>query len=153
MANIAASGSDGPRLAICGRAKVRGSVDGAWWPSSSELRIELPDLVAVVGNWIGPIRRVVYDPGIWRPGPSRIIRGNEVTRVDPYRLVAPDTIYLTGRQRDAVLFVVPPSTSRAIVRRVLHTVSESARPISAALLRELLHRHASLGVELADSLL
>ena len=152
MANVASSGPDGPRLALCGRANVRGAVDGAWWPHSTELRTELPDLVAVLGNWIGPIRRVVYDPSIWRPGPSRIIRGNAVTSVDPYRLVARDTIYLAGTHaRDVVLFVVPPSTSCDIVRRVLHTVSGSARPMSAGVLRQLVGRCMPLAVDLADS--
>jgi hypothetical protein len=152
MANIASSGGDGPRLALCGRANVRGAVDGAWWPSSIELRTELPDLIAVFGNWIGPIRRVVYDPSMWHPGPSRIIRGNAVTSVDPYRLVARDTIFLAGTHaRDAVLFVVPPVTSSVVVRRVLHMVSESAHPMSADVLRQLVGRCLPVEADLADS--
>ena len=153
MADVASSGSGNSRLALCGRANVHGAVDGAWWPHSTELRTELPDLVAVLGKWIGPIARVVYDPSVWLPGPSRIIRGTAVTSVDPYRLVAHDTVYLTGTHaRDAVLFVVPPSTSRAIVRRVLQIVSESSRPMSAAVLRQFVRRRGSLAVDLADAL-
>ena len=75
-----------------------------------DLRTELPDLVVVLGLSIGPVRRVVYDPSIWPDAPSRIIRGNAVTAVDPYTLVASDTIYLQGtHSRDAVLYIVPPT--------------------------------------------
>lgn len=126
------------RLALCDRATIPGAIDGAWWPNSSDLRTELPDLVAVFGSWIGPVHRVVYDPSIWVPAPSRIIHGTTVVSVDPYRLVARDTIYLMGtHSRDAVLYVVPPASSTATVHRLLCAVSDSTRPMSVAVLRHL----------------
>ena len=75
------------RLAFCSRSTGRGGVDGAWWPSSTDLGAELPDLVAVVGSMIGEVRRVVYDPSIWPPTPSRVIRRGVAISVDPYTLV------------------------------------------------------------------
>jgi hypothetical protein len=125
-------------LALCGRGGVRNAIDGAWWPKSKDLSVVLPDLVAVFGSWIGPVSRVLYDPRTWPPAPSRIVRGTVAISVDPYRLVAHDTIYLIGtHSRNAVLFVVPPSSSGAAADRVLRAVSDSAEPISVTLARHL----------------
>jgi hypothetical protein len=139
-----ASPSSGPaRLTLCARSTVPGAVDGAWWPQSSDLRSELPDLVAVLGMSIGPVRRVVYDPTFWPAAPSRIIRGTAVTTVDPYALVDNDTIYLMGtHSRSAVLFVVPPAMPVAAVRRVLHAVDDTTGSMSVTVLRHLVDRFA-----------
>jgi len=135
------------RLQLCDASSVQGAVDGAWWANSSDLKLELPDLVVVVGLLIGPVRRVIYDPGAWPPAPSRIIPGVNSTAVDPYRLVADDTIYLIGtHSRDAVLFVVPPSTPPSAAHRVLRTVADGIAPITAAALRQLIHQPIPLHV-------
>jgi len=125
-------------IALCERDRARGAVDGAWWPKSPDLGSELPDLVAVFGSWIGPVHRVVYDPSVWLSAPPRVIGRNAMISVDPYRLVFRDTIYLMGtHSRDAVLFVVSPSSSGEEAQRLLHTVSASTRPMNAAVLRRL----------------
>jgi len=140
------------RLAFCERSTLPGAVDGAWWPSRSDLRSELPDLIAVIGTMIGPIRRVVYDPSVWPEAPSRIIRGSAVISVDPYTLVAPDTIYLIGTHaRDAVLYIVPPSVSAAAVRRILDLVSDPDRKMSAAVLRNLVEDFSSRPSRFSDA--
>ncbi|MET0897056.1 MAG: DUF5994 family protein [Mycobacterium sp.] len=136
---IARKNPDIARLATCDRAIGAGGVDGAWWPATQDLNIELPDLIAVVGAWIGPIRRVVYDRRAWLPAPARIIRGQTSITVDAYRLVASDTIYLQGtHSRDAVLFIVPPKSSGGTATRVLGEVAKSAHPMSVTLARQLL---------------
>jgi Family of unknown function (DUF5994) len=141
MVQIAFQDCSAARLALCNRSTLHGAVDGAWWPSSADLRTELPDLVAVLGMSIGPVHRVVYDPRIWPNAPSRVIRGTAVTAVDPYTMVARDTIYLMGtHSRDAVLYVVPPAIPRAAVHRVLRTVSSATQAMSVAVLRQLVDR-------------
>ena len=107
MTHVSPNPSNMARLALCERDHTRGAVDGAWWPKSLDLSSELPDLVAVFGSWIGEVHRVVYDPSVWLPAPSRVIRRNEMVSLDPYRMVFSDTIYLMGtHSRDAVLFVL-----------------------------------------------
>jgi Family of unknown function (DUF5994) len=136
---IARNNPDVARLATCDRATGAGGVDGAWWPATHDLTTELPDLIAVVGAWIGPIRRVVYDRRVWLPAPARIIRGQTSITVDAYRLVASDTIYLQGtHSRDAILFVVPPESPGGTVSRVLREVATSSHPMSVTLVRQLL---------------
>lgn len=125
------------RLAFCGHSDQHGTVDGAWWPRSTELRVELPDLVAILALWIGPVRRVLYDPTLWNLPPSRIIRRGSVITVDPYTLVDRDTIYLMGtHSRNWLLYVVPPTSSDADVRQLLRAVDDADDPLSVKMLRE-----------------
>jgi hypothetical protein len=145
VTQIGPNPSDISRLALCDRASVEGAVDGAWWPNNCDLRTELPDLIAVFGLWIGPVHRVIYDPSVWLPAPSRVIRGNKVISIDPYQLVAPDTIYLIGtHSRDAVLFVLPPTSADDAARRVLRAVTDFAQPMSVTMLRQLASQSAPL---------
>jgi hypothetical protein len=139
MVPTSTAGTKAPRLAFCTRSPARGSVDGAWWPGSTNLGAELPDVLAVIGSRIGEVRRVVYDPSIWPATPSRIIRRGVAISVDPYALVSSETIYLIGtHSRDAVLYVVPPSCAVAVVDRVLAAVSDATGPMNAFVLRHLL---------------
>jgi len=143
MVPVSSPRTHAPRLAFCTRSPARGSVDGAWWPSTTNLGAELPDVLAVLGSRIGEVRRVVYDPSIWPATPSRIIRRGVAISVDPYTLVTSETIYLIGtHSRDAVLYVVPPSCAVAIVDRVLGAVSEATGPMNAYVLRHLLGHFA-----------
>lgn len=143
MVPVSSPRTHAPRLAFCSRSPARGSVDGAWWPGSTDLAAELPDVLAVLGSKIGEVRRVVYDPSVWPPTPSRIIRRGVAISVDPYTLVSSETIYLIGtHSRDAVLFVVPPSCAVAVVDQVLAAVSEATGPMNAFVLRHLLGHFA-----------
>lgn len=143
MAHVSSGPSTVTRLALCERDQTRGAVDGVWWPKSLDLSSELPDLVAVFGSWIGAVHRIVYDPTVWLPAPARVIRGNEMVSLDPYRLIFSDTIFLVGtHSRDAVLFVLSPSSSGEEARRVLCEVSAAATPMNAAMLRQLVRQCA-----------
>ena len=144
MVQVAAQRPRATRLALCDRSAIPGAVDGAWWPSSSDLRTELPDLVEVLGLTIGPVRRIVYDPSAWLPAPSRIIRGSAVITVDPYAMLSCDTIYLVGtHSRSAVLYVVPPSSPADAVRRVLGAVADATQPMNVTVLRYLVGHFTS----------
>jgi uncharacterized protein DUF5994 len=144
MVQVARPVSKPARLALCDRSLIPGAVDGAWWPSSPNLRSELPDLVAVIGLSIGQVRRVVYDPSMWPDPPSRIIRGTMITAVDPYTLVARDTIYLMGtHSRNALLYVVPPAVPGAVVHRVLRAVSSQTPSMCVSVLRQLVKHFAA----------
>ena len=144
MVHIASQCSSTSRLALCDRSTGPGAVDGAWWPQSSDLRAELPDLVAILGLLIGAVNRVVYDPSIWPQAPSRIIRGTAQISVDPYSLVSCDTIYLIGtHSRDAVLYVVPPTSPGDAAHRLLRAVTEGTKPMSVPVLRHLIRDSAA----------
>ena len=64
--------------------------------------------------------------------------------LNPYRLVFSDTIYLLGtHNRDAVLFVLSPSSSEEEARRLLSEVYTSAQPFNAGALRQRVRECAS----------
>jgi Family of unknown function (DUF5994) len=50
-----------PRLRLKPKAPTTGYVDGAWWPHSADLPIELPDRLAVLSVRLGPIDRAIYN--------------------------------------------------------------------------------------------
>jgi hypothetical protein len=144
VAQISPYPSSVTRLALCERDHTRGAVDGAWWPKSLDLSLELPDLLTVFGLWIGAVHRVFYDPNMWLAAPTRLIRQNGMVSLNPYRLVFSDTIYLMGtHSRDAVLFVLSPSSTRDEARRLLGEVSTSALPMNADVLRQLVRQCVS----------
>ena len=143
MAHVSSPPSSPARLTLCERDLSQAAVDGVWWPKSLDLSVELPDLVTVFNLWLGRVRRVVYDPSAWLPAPSRVIRRNEMVSLDPYRMVFSDTIYLKGaRSRDAVLFVLAPSSSGDEAKHLLGELAASAQPMNATVLRELVRRRA-----------
>lgn len=152
MVQVASQSESVTRLALCGHSTLPDTVDGAWWPKSTDLKTELPDLVAVFGRWLGPVHRVVYDRSTWQPAPSRIIRGHSAIAVDPYSLVASDTIYLMGtHSRNAVLYVVPPETAADVVHRILGAVSDASEPLQVVALRHLVrHFTATAGAQARD---
>ena len=110
------------RLAFCARSTARGGVDGAWWPTSTNLSAQLPDLVSILGLTIGEVRRVVYDPSRWPPTPPRIIKGSNAISVDPYH---------AGGERHHL----PDRLARAGRRAVRHSAEECRSPSWIASLR------------------
>jgi Family of unknown function (DUF5994) len=50
-----------------------GQVDGAWWPRSRDLALELRALLAVLAVRLGRIERVTYHLGDWDPSARKIV--------------------------------------------------------------------------------
>ena len=44
-----------------------GLVQGAWWPRTDQLHIELPPLLAALAPRVGSVDRVIYDETSWAP--------------------------------------------------------------------------------------
>lgn len=142
MVDATAEHPSATRLAICGRTDQRGTVDGAWWPPDYHLKTALPDLISVMGRWLGPVHRVLYDPSLFTSAPSRIIRGTTVISVDRYSLVARDTIYIVGtHDRNALLYVVPPETGAEDACDLLEKVASTANPVTVRMLRAIVGGH------------
>jgi hypothetical protein len=59
-----------PRLRLKRKAPRSGYVAGAWWPNSTDLTAELPDLLAVLSIRLGPIGRVIYGLNEWKRRPQ-----------------------------------------------------------------------------------
>ncbi|MFI6999941.1 DUF5994 family protein [Nocardia sp. NPDC050175] len=100
-----------PRLRLKPKADSAGYVDGAWWPRSPDLTLELPDLLAVLTVRLGPIWRVVYDPAGWSPAPQQTTIGDKVIRLDAYRFEVWNTMYVFGRDTGMIVLRVIPSAT------------------------------------------
>ena len=56
-----------------------GLVQGAWWPRTDQLFIELPPLLAALAPRVGSVDRVIYDETRWAPQSLRMeFRGRSI---------------------------------------------------------------------------
>ena len=87
-----------------------GVLDGAWWPRSRDVTVELPSLITALTEHLGPIRRVGLDASAWDGLPTRVTVDDRVVHIDSSR-VGDDTAMITRGDRDLFsLLVVPPDT-------------------------------------------
>ena len=120
----------------------RGQLDGAWWPHTRDLAIELPDLVSHFPTGLGQIVRVLYSPPDWEPVPRRIpvdhgyIKAGSFPRDDTHLI----HLKLADRHVFRVL-VVPPHYSDG----------EGSEALLAATTRDYAHTATALLEAVRDS--
>lgn len=97
------------RLRLKPKAPATGYVDGAWWPRSRDLTVELPALAEVLAVRLSRIERVAYALSAWDPAPRRVeIDGNRV-RLEGFTYQDQNTIHVTGSNNGRIsLLVIPP---------------------------------------------
>jgi len=126
-----------PRLRLKPKAPTSGYVDGAWWPHSDDLPIELPDLLAVLSVRLGPIDRVIYNVSEWAKAPAKLPTGGRTVRLDGYSRQPDNTIEVIGLNRNRiVLLVVPARTDPGHAHDILMA---AAAPSNASTTDGLLH--------------
>ncbi|MGW1068597.1 DUF5994 family protein [Streptomyces aureus] len=106
------------RLRLAPRSGMPRPIDGAWWPRSSDLLAELPQLLAGLPRAWGHITSVTVHGATWPAVPGRTLVFNQVVRLR--RNVAesaPHTIVLLapGQGRWDLLVVPPDTTEEAAV--------------------------------------
>ncbi|MEU4102527.1 DUF5994 family protein [Streptomyces tanashiensis] len=88
-----------------------GVLDGAWWPRSRTLADELPALIQVLTEHLGPLTRVGLDSAAWEEVPTRVVVDGRVVHLDSFP-VGDDTVLITRGDTDHfALLVVPPDTT------------------------------------------
>ncbi len=98
-----------PRLRLKPKAPESGYVDGAWWPHSDDLALELPDLLAVLSVRLGPIGRVIFKIDEWAtPSTTKFWTGGRRVRLGGYRLQPPNTVEVIGVNRSRIILLVVP---------------------------------------------
>jgi hypothetical protein len=88
-----------------------GQVDGGWWPHSTDLAAELPDLFSALVPQIGPIERVSYHLGDWDAAPRKIRFEGAVARLGGYHWQRAATVDVLTARRTLTLRIVPPDTA------------------------------------------
>lgn len=103
-----------------------GQVDGGWWPHSTDLAAELPDLFSVLVSQIGPIERVSYHLGDWDAAPRKIRFEGAVIRLGGYHWQRAATVDVLTARRTRTLRVVPPDTAPDAAQDALAAAAEAA---------------------------
>lgn len=87
-------------------------IDGAWWPRSSDLIRELPEVLHAVSGRIGRIRGVLLNQSEWLPTPvDWTPAGNHRVRIGWYGHQDAHMAVLIGDSAKRVdLLVIPPMT-------------------------------------------
>jgi hypothetical protein len=98
-----------PRLRLKPKAPSTGHVDGAWWPHSDNLLMELPDLLAVLSVRLGPIDRVSYNFADWAAAPTKFPTRGEMVRLSGFYQQQGNTLEVIGIDRSKLVLLVVPS--------------------------------------------
>jgi hypothetical protein len=93
-----------------------GVLDGAWWPRSRDISVELPKLITALTEHLGPVQRVGLDASAWDGLPTRLTIGDRIVQIDSSR-IGDDTAMITRGDRDLFsLLVVPPQAAPEAAR-------------------------------------
>jgi hypothetical protein len=112
---------------------VRGQVDGAWWPRSTDPAVEFPGLVMALSSWIGPITRMACHLGDWDTPVDRIVTNGWAVTVEDLADLPPDTIMVIGAdERRMTILVVPVETRGGVARAVMDAAAARDTVASAA---------------------
>lgn len=121
-----------PRLALEPTLARDGVFDGAWWPRSSRLSDELPDLITALTRHVGRIVRIGVDTASWGQVPRSLSVGGLVVRIGRYS-GSTATISLTcGFQDHYLLLVVPPCTDPLTARTAMAAAAVAGNHTPAA---------------------
>src|ERR1700761_457209 len=98
-----------PRLRLKPKGSTAGNVDGAWWPHSDDLPVELPDLLAVLSIRLGRIDRVTYNLADWASAPDKFTTGEDMVGLRGYYQQPGNTVQVVGHNRTKLVLLVVPS--------------------------------------------
>lgn len=85
-----------------------GLFDGAWWPRSRDIHAELPGLISVLSEHLGPVDRVGLDADAWDGLGEPLFADGRLIPVDWFPL-GDDTVVLTSYGHgDFTLLAIPP---------------------------------------------
>ncbi|WP_405018578.1 DUF5994 family protein [Kitasatospora sp. NBC_00070] len=122
-----------PRLVLERTRDRDGLFDGAWWPRSTDLGAELPDLISALAAHPGDrILRVALDPAGWHRLPVAVAANGLPVRVS-WCSTSAGTVTLTGAgQQQLLLLVVPPDTAPAVAARAMSGAAATGNHTPAA---------------------
>jgi hypothetical protein len=106
--------------------------DGAWWPRSRDLAVEVPELIAELDRRGLTVERFTYPLEAWSPAPRKLVVMGRVVRTGGFRSMDPQVVCLSwaGGNRRADLLVVPPETDVITGARALRLCTRRGLPRS-----------------------
>lgn len=121
------------RLKMKPSTAARGSVDGGWWPWSTDPAAEFPALIMAISSWVGPARHLAYHPDDWDPTERTLTVEGWTVQLEALHTTQTNTVALTGPNlKQLRVLVVPPATPGGVARAVLRSASGSNTTSTAA---------------------
>ena len=119
------SGIGNLRLRLKPAHQPSGSVQGAWWPRSTQLTTELPLLLAALSPRMGTVDRIIYDETSWAPASLRMeFRGRSII-LEGSSDKSTNILSVIGEGFGRlVLLVVPPYTNPTLAYTAVMTASK-----------------------------
>lgn len=109
-----------------------GAVDGAWWPRSRDLEVELADLVDHFPAQAGYISRAIFSRPDWRTSPRKVMVGRGYMKTGSFP--SDDTHVVLLKLSSGVqlkVLVVPPETAADAARDLMAVAVASSNRRSA----------------------
>ena len=120
-------GRDGaPRLRLTPNSLASAYVDGAWWPRSTRLAVELPALVAALSDRLGEVAVVGYHLNAWTETPPQAQIAGLTVHLQGFTSEEPASVILIGDGRRITLRVIAPDASEQVAREELDAASKRA---------------------------
>jgi hypothetical protein len=107
------------RLELKPDGPTTGYVDGGWWPRSRKMEVELPALVAALGQRLGRVESVSYHLGDWDAPPRIVNVEGAAVRLAGYRVQRTGSVDVIARDQRVTLVVVGPEYTEQAAREVL----------------------------------
>ena len=106
--------------------------DGAWFPRSRDLSVEVPELIAELDRRGVRIERFTYALDAWSPAPRKVVVQGRTVRTGGFRSMDPQVVCLSwaGGNRRSDLLVVPPETDVITGARALRLGTRRGLPRS-----------------------
>lgn len=113
-------------------SELGGGIDGAWWPHTSAIAAELPDLIGALHRALGEIETIQIN---WSATEGQldletIATGSRMMLPGEHHR-RPRLMSIVGRNAEAKLLVVPSMTSQALGAMVLRTAAGLPASIEA----------------------
>ncbi|MEV1167626.1 DUF5994 family protein [Nonomuraea sp. NPDC049784] len=120
------------RLSLSPALDRRATVDGAWWPRSSDAAAELPGLIAAVDQRLGrSTMRVSVYRDAWVHIPRRIPACGRQVRVGWFCHADPRVVILTlAGSEQIVLLIIEPDTARGPAEATLELAAQDTTGFS-----------------------
>ncbi|MFI9360341.1 DUF5994 family protein [Kitasatospora sp. NPDC053057] len=122
------------RLSMAPDGVRAGRLDGAWWPRSRDLLVELPSLTAELDERWGRVTRITVNPAQWPLIPRRIPVAGHTVRAGWFSIEQDKHMIMVCSYipRRLNLLVVPPRTNSVDAARLMTEAADPANTRSAS---------------------
>lgn len=113
------------RMQLKPNVPTSGYVDGAWWPRSRELTVELPELLTALSDQLGPAALVGYHSAAWNEAPASVEVAGHTVELQGFVADEPASVVLIGGDdRRLTLLVIASDAKEQIAQRELDSAAE-----------------------------